>query len=75
MHTSYEMVTAAGREAQLASGKVLFTDDVIWTENKDLHWAQRWDIYLSMDNAVPTKVHWAANLASAFVLSAMIAAI
>jgi len=77
-HTSYEMVTAAGREAQQASGKVLFTYDVTWVENKDLHWASRWDIYLSMDNAVPAKVHWisiANSLVIVFVLSAMIAAI
>lgn len=77
-HTSYEMVTAAGREPQPASGKVLFTYDVTWIENKELHWASRWDIYLSMDNAVPAKVHWisiANSLVIVFVLSAMIAAI
>jgi transmembrane 9 superfamily protein 2/4 len=72
------MVTAAGREPQPASGKVLFTYDVTWIENKELHWASRWDIYLSMDNAVPAKVHWisiANSLVIVFVLSAMIAAI
>jgi transmembrane 9 superfamily protein 2/4 len=77
-HTSYEMITADGREAQLASGKVLFTYDVTWIENPDLHWASRWDIYLSMDNAVPAKVHWisiANSLVIVCVLSAMIAAI
>ena len=52
-HTDWSMITAQGREPQLASGKVLFTYDVIWTENKDLKWASRWDIYLTMDNAVP----------------------
>jgi transmembrane 9 superfamily protein 2/4 len=77
-HTSYEMVTATGRLPQPASGKVLFTYDVTWIENKELHWASRWDIYLSMDNAVPAKVHWisiANSLVIVFVLSAMIAAI
>jgi transmembrane 9 superfamily protein 2/4 len=34
------------------------TYDVIWVKNYDLHWASRWDVYLSMDNAVPAKVHW-----------------
>ena len=23
-----------------------------------MHWASRWDIYLSMNGAVPDKVHW-----------------
>ena len=77
-HTRYEMVYARGREPQPASGRVLFTYDVIWTENKQLHWASRWDVYLSMDNAVPAKVHWlsiANSLVIVVVLSAMIGAI
>jgi len=77
-HTDYNMVTKGGRKAQAASGQVLFTYDVTWTENKELHWASRWDIYLSMDNAIPAKVHWlsiANSLVIVFVLSAMIAAI
>ena len=78
MHTDYDMVTAPGRLPQPASGKVLFTYDVIWTENTELRWASRWDIYLSMDNAVPARVHWlsiANSLVIVVVLSAMIAAI
>lgn len=77
-HTDYEMITYKGREPQLASGQVLFTYDVIWTENEKLHWASRWDIYLSMDDAIPAKVHWlsiANSLVIVFVLSSMIAAI
>jgi transmembrane 9 superfamily member 2/4 len=57
---------------------VLFTYDVIWTENKTVQWASRWDIYLYMDNAIPAKVHWlsiANSLVIVFVLSAMILAI
>ena len=76
VHTSFDMVTEAG--PQLASGKVLFTYDVTWKENKELKWASRWDIYLSMDNAIPAKVHWlsiANSLVIVVVLSAMIAAI
>ena len=42
---------------QIEKGKVLFTYDVRWEES-DIHWASRWDIYLSMNNAVPGKVHW-----------------
>lgn len=77
-HTRYEMIYARGREPQPASGRVLFTYDVIWTENPDLHWASRWDVYLSMDNAIPAKVHWLSimnSLVIVVVLSAMIGAI
>jgi len=74
----YEMVIEKGREPQLASGDVLFTYDVHWVENDELQWASRWDIYLSMDNAIPAKVHWlsiANSLVIVFVLSAMVVAI
>lgn len=55
-HTNFEMVT--GKEPQLASGKVLFTYDVIWIENKNLDWAHRWDIYLNLDGFYnPTLMH------------------
>ena len=77
-HTEYDMVVSNGHTPQLASGQVLFTYDVIWTENKELHWSTRWDIYLSMDHAVPARVHWlsiANSLIIVIVLSAMIAAI
>lgn len=77
-HTEYDMVYSRNRQPQIASGKVLFTYDVKWDENKDLHWASRWDVYLSMDNAIPAKVHWlsiANSLVIVVVLSAMIAAI
>mmetsp|Transcript_14632 Transcript_14632/g.19102 ORF Transcript_14632/g.19102 Transcript_14632/m.19102 type:complete len:667 (-) Transcript_14632:162-2162(-) len=77
-HTSFEMVTAPGRLLQPASGKVLFTYDVKWIENPDLPWASRWDIYLSMDDAIPAKIHWmsiANSLVIVLVLSAMIGAI
>jgi len=77
-HTSYDMVYHTGHSPQVASGKVLFTYDVTWKENKELHWASRWDIYLSMGGFIPAKVHWlsiANSLVIVFVLSAMIAAI
>jgi hypothetical protein len=42
-------------EQKITTGTVLFTYDVIWRPS-NIHWASRWDIYLSMDNAVPDKV-------------------
>jgi len=64
-HTTYE--TTKTRVPQLAYGEVLFTYDVIWEENLDLKWASRWDIYLNMDEAIPTKLHW-SNIFNSFVL-------
>jgi transmembrane 9 superfamily protein 2/4 len=75
LHTSYDMVTDTDREPQVASGRVLFTYDVTWVENDELKWASRWDVYLSMDNAIPAKVHWlsiANSIVIVSVLSAMI---
>jgi len=77
-HTDYDMIAGKGRKPQPASGQVLFTYDVIWINNPNLHWASRWDIYLNMDNAIPARVHWlsiANSLVIVLVLSAMIAAI
>ena len=77
-HTNYEMITENDREPQPAYGSVLFTYDVHWERNDELHWASRWDIYLSMDNAIPAKVHWlsiANSIVIVCVLSAMIIAI
>jgi transmembrane 9 superfamily member 2/4 len=78
VHTNYDMVTRTERLPQLASGQVLFTYDVKWEENKELQWASRWDIYLSIDDAVPDKVHLlsiANSLVIVCVLSAMTVAI
>lgn len=77
-HTNFEMATSPGREPQPASGRVLFTYDVTWVENPDLPWASRWDIYLSMNDAIPAKIHWMSignSLVIVLVLSGMIAAI
>ena len=77
-HTNYDSIKKAGVQPQIASGEGLFTYDVIWNENKTVAWASRWDIYLSMDDTIPAKVHWlsiANSLVIVFVLSAMIAAI
>lgn len=55
-HTSFDMIHEI--LPQPASGKVLFTYDVIWIENPYLEWAARWDIYLTMNNAIPSFLHW-----------------
>ncbi|KAL7542267.1 hypothetical protein ACHAXR_011630 [Thalassiosira sp. AJA248-18] len=73
-HTRYEMVHAHGPGPQPAMGQVLFIYDVIWVENKELQWSSRWDIYLSMDDAIPGKVHW-ASIASSFAVVVILSAI
>jgi len=54
--------------------RVLFTYDVRWRPSQT-RWASRWDVYLSMDHAVPNKVHWFSIVNSLLIvlfLSAMI---
>jgi len=50
-------VTGEVEAQRVEAGTVLFTYDVTWRPS-DVHWASRWDIYLSMNDAVPAKVHW-----------------
>jgi len=76
-HTTYEMVNDSS-DPQPASGQVLFTYDVIWIQVVDIYWASRWDVYLTMDDAIPTKVHWLSicnSLIIVLVLSGMIVGI
>lgn len=66
-HTNYEMVQAYGQH-QPASGKVIFTYDVEWKENTEISLKERWDIFLTMDNAVPVQVHLYSIVNSAVVI-------
>ena len=82
-HTDFDMLTSSQVKPQLAGGKVLFTYDVIWKENKDLVWASRWDIYLHMgysnsQNKKIMRVHWLSIANSSIfviLLSAMLASV
>mmetsp|Transcript_26202 Transcript_26202/g.104839 ORF Transcript_26202/g.104839 Transcript_26202/m.104839 type:complete len:419 (+) Transcript_26202:933-2189(+) len=70
----YESIAA---KQEVAVGPVLFTYDVLWRASH-VKWASRWDIYLSMDNAVPDKVHWFSIINSLLIvvfLSVMVAMI
>lgn len=42
---------------KVSNGPLVFTYGVEWRES-EIKWASRWDIYLSMNHAVPDKVHW-----------------
>jgi len=75
-HTDFKMVSTTS--SQPADGPVLFTYDVLWSENKNVQWASRWDVYLKMNSETPAKIHWLSisnSLIIVVVLFAMIAAI
>lgn len=54
-HLSYDDVKSGHQK--LANGKMIFTYGVEWRPS-EVRWASRWDVYLSMNHAVPDKVHW-----------------
>ncbi|CAB9526126.1 Transmembrane 9 superfamily member [Seminavis robusta] len=72
-HTNYNMVVERGREPQPASGRALFTYDVIWTEDYHTEWSNRWDVYLSLNGAVPAKVHIVSIFNSLVITCALMA--
>jgi len=49
------------------SGKVVFTYGIEWQKSEVL-WASRWDVYLSMNKAIPDKVHWFSIINSLLVV-------
>ncbi|KAJ1419028.1 hypothetical protein B484DRAFT_400293 [Ochromonadaceae sp. CCMP2298] len=53
-HLSYDDVK---QHQKVGAGKVVFSYGVEWRAS-EVHWASRWDVYLSMNGAVPDKVHW-----------------
>ena len=72
--TVYESIA---KKQEVKAGPILFTYDVLWRASP-VKWASRWDIYLSMDNAVPDKVHWFSIVNSMLIvvfLSVMVAMI
>lgn len=74
-HLSYDDVK--GNPMKVNLGDLIFTYDVQWRES-EVKWASRWDVYLSMDHAVPDKVHWFSILNSIVIvlfLSFMVAMI
>jgi transmembrane 9 superfamily protein 2/4 len=62
---------------KVTAGSVIFSYSVEWRES-EIKWASRWDVYLSMNNAVPDKVHWFSilnSVAIVFFLAFMVAMI
>lgn len=52
---------------RVADGELWFSYGVEWRPS-DVSWASRWDIYLSMNNAVSDKVHWFSIINSVLIV-------
>jgi transmembrane 9 superfamily protein 2/4 len=75
-HTSYDMAMAS--DPQPASGKALFTYDVIWRENPNLPWSARWDAYLNTKSKTAARFRWFSitrKMIIVFILSGLVAAV
>lgn len=64
-HLSYDDVKS--NPMKVVTGNLIFTYDVQWRES-DIRWASRWDVYLSMDHAIPDKVHWFSIINSILIV-------
>mmetsp|Transcript_2548 Transcript_2548/g.3968 ORF Transcript_2548/g.3968 Transcript_2548/m.3968 type:complete len:638 (+) Transcript_2548:111-2024(+) len=64
-HLTYDDIKTAHQK--VSNGKVVFTYGVEWRAS-EVHWASRWDVYLSMNGAVPDKVHWFSIINSILIV-------
>jgi transmembrane 9 superfamily member 2/4 len=67
-HTSRLMTRTAG--PQLAEGNVLFTYDVIWTEDREATWSTRWDtdlLWTLITYSMVEPVVWSAALCAILI--------
>jgi len=63
-HLDYDSVK---EHQKVAVGSLLFTYGVEWRQS-EVRWASRWDVYLSMNHAVPDKVHWFSIVNSVLIV-------
>ena len=52
---------------KVQNGNVVFTYSVEF-KYSEVHWASRWDVYLTMNDAVPEKVHWFSIVNSVLIV-------
>jgi transmembrane 9 superfamily member 2/4 len=68
-HTTYDMIASAAAAAvQPASGSVRFTYDVIWIAAENETFGKRWNIYLTMDRALPAWIQFLGFFLGLFIL-------
>lgn len=75
-HLAFEDIKKSDRQ-KVGVGKLTFSYGVEW-RSSSVKWASRWDVYLSMNHAVPERVHWLSIANSILVvvfLSFMVAMI
>eukprot|EP01038_Epipyxis_sp_PR26KG_P012781 gene12781-17137_t len=65
-HVSYDDFKKESRQ-KVSIGKLVFTYGVEWKPS-EIKWASRWDVYLSMNHAVPDKVHWFSIINSILIV-------
>ena len=63
---AYEDVPKTGG-FKVGTGAAVFTYDVQW-RSSEVRWASRWDVYLTMNNAVSDKVHWFSIINSVLIV-------
>lgn len=67
--------TAPPMEVRKDTDHITYTYSIVWTEEKKLHWFNRWDLYLT---ASDSQIHWYSIINSLIILlflSAMVAII
>jgi transmembrane 9 superfamily protein 2/4 len=63
-HLDYDSI----KEKQIVTnGPLVFTYGVEWRES-EVHWASRWDVYLTQNHAIPDKVHWFSIVNSVLIV-------
>lgn len=63
-HIDYDNVK---EHQKIAAGNLVFTYGVEW-RSSEVRWASRWDVYLSMNHAIPDKVHWFSIINSLLIV-------
>lgn len=64
-HLTYDDIRTGHQ--RVVQGPMTFSYGVEWRES-DVNWASRWDVYLSMNHAVPDKVHWFSIINSILIV-------
>lgn len=63
-HLDYDSVKDPQK---VVTGPLIYTYGVEWRAS-EVRWASRWDVYLSMNHAVPDKVHWFSIINSVLIV-------
>jgi transmembrane 9 superfamily member 2/4 len=71
-HTSFDSIVDIPVQPLTLTTPISFTYDVIWTEAPDsLSYNKRWNIYLSMNDAIPNYVEFAGFFLGGFIFVAL----